>query len=867
MKILFKVFTTISCILLASTSLYAQGKQRYMVSGDMNYPPYEFINEDGQPDGFNIHLLKAVAEEMDLPISIELKPWFQARKDIEEGKVDILPGMYYSRDRDKKVDFSHPHTLVHHVIYIRENNAAILSLEELIGKRVLCEQGDIIHDTLSKHYKQADIIPVQSQTDALLLLSAGRYDCAIVGEQQGLYITRLHDIDNIQITGTALEPEKYCFAVTEGNTTLLNKLNKGLRHIKQSGKYYEIYSHWFGRYEKLTLNDISTYVTIPFTILGIILLVLVAFSIIMRKRVQAKTRELARQLIKTKEAQVEADNSRDFLQKILDSIPTPVYFKDINGTFMGCNTSFLRYAGVERRRVIGNKIENFAPSYAEQINETDSDLLKGGKPLRFEIEITLPDENTVQFLFHKTLYYDRRGTPEGIIGIITDITELKEKEEKISLLSIAIDYASSVIIVTDTKGIIEYVNPTFTAVTGYLPEEAVGREITMIKSGFHTIEFDDELWNQIQSGNVWKGEVLNRKKDGTLYWESVSIAPVFNSAGEITNYISIHDDITRQKMYQESLLQSKNNFLNIITSSHDAIVVLNNNGFVQYINPAAEDLFNESVEHMLQEPLPLNLREEQEEVSLPMPDGSIRYFELTFIPTRWQGEHAKVAVFHDITRDREAVEETRKSLEEKNVLLKEIHHRVKNNMQLISSMLHLQAVHNPESTTDDVFKDIESRIRSMALIHEKLYQSKDYAHIELGQYIRDLAMSLYNTYQADLSRIKLDSSIEVQNFDIDTAIPCGLILNELISNSIKHAFPENRSGYIYVSMKNLDNNTIELAVKDNGIGMHPDKHRKRDESMGMLLIDTLARQLKGTLTIESDHGTTFRIIFPNPGLS
>ena len=370
-----------------------------------------------------------------------------------------------------------------------------------------------------------------------------------------------------------------------------------------------------------------------------------------------------------------------------------------------------------------------------------------------------------------------------------------------------------------------------------------------------------------QSGNVWKGEVLNRKKDGTLYWESVSIAPVFNSAGEITNYISIHDDITRQKMYQESLLQSKNNFLNIITSSHDAIVVLNNNGFVQYINPAAEDLFNESVEHMLQEPLPLNLREEQEEVSLPMPDGSIRYFELTFIPTRWQGEHAKVAVFHDITRDREAVEETRKSLEEKNVLLKEIHHRVKNNMQLISSMLHLQAVHNPESTTDDVFKDIESRIRSMALIHEKLYQSKDYAHIELGQYIRDLAMSLYNTYQADLSRIKLDSSIEVQNFDIDTAIPCGLILNELISNSIKHAFPENRSGYIYVSMKNLDNNTIELAVKDNGIGMHPDKHRKRDESMGMLLIDTLARQLKGTLTIESDHGTTFRIIFPNPGLS
>lgn len=867
MKCLFKLLTYFLLIIPFTNSLQAQQTRVYSVSGDRNYPPYEFINKDGEPDGFTVDLIRAVAEEMNLSISIELKPWYDARTALEEGEIDILPGMFYSKDRDRKVDFTDPHTLVHHVIYIRKKSPAIVSLDEIKGKSVLCERGDIIHDILQKNYTDSNIIPVQSQIDALLLLSAGRYDCAIIGEQQGLYITREQDIKNIHITGTALEPEKYCFAVHEGNSSLLTTLNTGLRLVKQSGKYDEIYARWFGRYTNQEFEDISMYIILPFSVLGIILLILVIFSMILRKQVRVRTRELAKQLVKTKEAQMEADNNREFLQKILDSIPSPVYFKDLNGTFLGCNTSFLTYADVERRQVIGNKIENFAPAYAEQINDTDSELVETKKPMKFEIEITFPDGNTAQFLFHKTLYYDRKKNPEGIIGIVTDISELKKKEERIRLLSIAIDYASSIIIVTDTGGQIEYVNPTFTTVTGYLPEEAVGRDVTILKSGFHTSEFYDELWKHIRAGHVWKGEVLNKKKDGTLYWESVSIAPVLNSAGEITNFISIQDDITRQKMYQENLLQSKNNFFNIITSSHDAIVVLNNNGFVQYINPAAEKLFNESVEQMLQEPLPLELRENEEEVTLPMPDGSLHYFELTFIPTRWQGEHARVAVFHDITRDRVAAEETRKSLEEKNVLLKEIHHRVKNNMQLISSMLHLQAEHNPEGYTDDIFKDIESRIRSMALIHEKLYQSKDYAHIELGQYIRDLAMSLYNTYQADLSRIKLETSIEVKHFDIDTAIPCGLILNELISNSIKHAFPENRTGSIMVSMRNIDQNMIDLTVKDNGIGIPDDKYNKRDESLGMLLIETLVKQLRGTLTIKSHQGTAFHVLFPNPGSS
>jgi len=848
--------------------LPANQDRTYSVSGDINYPPYEYNNDDGNPDGFNIDLVRAVAREMDIRISISLAPWSTARNNLENGHIDILPGMFYSAERDREVDFSIPHTIVDHVIYIRNDTHAILSFRELAGKKVLCQEGDIIHDILLKQQHNATIIPVQSQADALLLLSAGRYDCAIVGEQQGLYTTRMHKIDNIKITGSALKAEKYCMAVHEGNTELLGTLNDGLRRIKQTGEYDEIYNNWFGRDESITLKYLFSFIVIPVVILGTIVLILIVFSIILRKRVQNRTRLLATQLMKTKEAQLEAAESRDFFQKILDSIASPVFFKNLDGKFLGLNRSFLELTGLNRDQVIGKTVKDLAPEYALLIHDNDGELIKTRKSQVLEIDSPLPGNNeSIHLLLNKALYYDTKGNPEGIVGIITDITDLRDKEERIQLLSTAIAHASSVIIVTDTNGTIQYVNPAFTRMTGYSSDEATGSNVKILNSNYHTSDFFKNMWETILNGNVWKGEILNKKKDGTLYWENISIAPVRSSTGEITNFISIHDDITRRKMYQENLLQSKNNFLNIITSSHDAIVVLNSSGEVQYINPTAENLFGDSVENMLQEPLPVHLDESQDEVSLPMPDGSTRYFELTIIPTRWQGEKAKVAMLHDITRDREIAEQVRRSLEEKNVLLKEIHHRVKNNMQLISSMLHLQAGYKKDDRMISIFRDIESRIRSMALIHEKLYQSKDYAHIELGEYIRDLALSLYNTYQADMSLIKLSTDIDVQHFDIDTAIPCGLILNELISNAIKHAFPEGRKGVITVSLRNTDDEDIQLTVGDNGIGISEESFRERDQSLGMVLVETLVKQLNGTLSFNTEGGTEFIIRFSPPWIS
>ncbi|MFQ6044257.1 MAG: histidine kinase dimerization/phosphoacceptor domain -containing protein, partial [Candidatus Poribacteria bacterium] len=207
-----------------------------------------------------------------------------------------------------------------------------------------------------------------------------------------------------------------------------------------------------------------------------------------------------------------------------------------------------------------------------------------------------------------------------------------------------------------------------------------------------------------------------------------------------------------------------------------------------------------------------------------------------------------------------SLEQVTKSLEEKEVLLSEIHHRVKNNMQIISSMLRLQGRSIKDETYLQMLQDSQDRIRSMALIHERLCQSENLAKIDLDSYIRDLANSLFRTYAiADNVELKID--VENVSLSIDSAIPCGLILNELISNSLKYAFPDGREGEININLRCIEDR-VELVVKDNGIGMPKDLDFKNTESLGLQLVTILVEnQLQGKIELSRTEGTEFRITF------
>lgn len=201
------------------------------------------------------------------------------------------------------------------------------------------------------------------------------------------------------------------------------------------------------------------------------------------------------------------------------------------------------------------------------------------------------------------------------------------------------------------------------------------------------------------------------------------------------------------------------------------------------------------------------------------------------------------------------------SLKEKEVLLKEIHHRVKNNLQVISSLLNLQSRYPKRRTIHEMFLESQDRIKSMALVHERLYQSRDLARVDFAEYLPELTGHLLRSYGINSEDVVLRTNVSNALFDLDTAIPCGLIINELVSNALKHAFPAGKKGEIRIELHLGNDKKFTLTVSDDGVGMPGDMDFRHTESLGLKLARTLTDQLGGTIELDRRHGTTFKISF------
>ncbi len=224
---------------------------------------------------------------------------------------------------------------------------------------------------------------------------------------------------------------------------------------------------------------------------------------------------------------------------------------------------------------------------------------------------------------------------------------------------------------------------------------------------------------------------------------------------------------------------------------------------------------------------------------------------------------------HLVEAKRKAEVKLKISLEEKEVLLKEIHHRVKNNMQIIYGLLNLQSGKVEDERVLRMIKETQNRIKSMALIHERLYQSKNLAEIAFGGYIKKLVSGLFHSYGIDPDSINGKIDAENIHLDINTAIPCGLIINELVTNALRHAFPDNQGGdgkgqlrgRVRVKMSPGKDNTFNLIVSDNGIGFPKDLNFRNTKSLGLQIVNTLVEQLEGSIKLRKKNGTSFRIEF------
>ncbi|MDU0459153.1 MAG: PAS domain S-box protein [Geobacteraceae bacterium] len=247
-----------------------------------------------------------------------------------------------------------------------------------------------------------------------------------------------------------------------------------------------------------------------------------------------------------------------FLQEVMDAIPNPVYYKDTNGVYLGCNAAFKAFFGKTTAEIIGHTLQDImSENYGEVSSRKEHDILDSGRSDRYETQLVRSDGMIRNILVSKAPFSNSDGTLAGVVGAFVDITEQRRMDEQIRKMSRAIEQSPATIVITDVNGVIEYVNPKFCQSTGYSAEEAIGNNPSVLKSGEMPAEGYANLWKTISSGKEWRGEFRNKRKDGSLYWEFASISPLFDKNGGITGFLAVKEDITARKADEAELARSR----------------------------------------------------------------------------------------------------------------------------------------------------------------------------------------------------------------------------------------------------------------------------------------------------------------------
>jgi PAS domain S-box-containing protein len=478
---------------------------------------------------------------------------------------------------------------------------------------------------------------------------------------------------------------------------------------------------------------------------------------------------------------------------------------------------------------------------------------------------------------------------------------LRKSEERFRSL---VETTSDWIWEVDQNGIYTYASPKVKDLLGYEPEQVIGKtpfdlmpqdEAERIAGLFRDIVESREPF--VGLGN------MNLRKDGRHVVLETSGVPIFDASGSLLGYRGIDRDITERVRAEEALRESEERFRSLAKSSQDYIMLYDRECRHLYENPAAlrvagfteEDIigkthreagFDEQLCDLWEEKITEVFRTGNPGQSIfewESAEGTV-YLDWRLTPVLDKDGEVEIVlgISRDITEIKRVEEELRASLREKTVLLKEVHHRVKNNLQVIASLLDLQAESIQDPQVLRVFQNSQHRIRSMALIHETLYVSEDLARIDAAGYVHGVVNYLCMAYSAWDSAISVKVQVDEVPLDMDTAIPCGLIINELVSNALRHAFPpegdrppkgarppegdqpRGEGGEIRVELRAAGDGQLCLVVSDNGVGLPPDVDWQDPPSLGLQLIHMLTRQLRGTLALDGSAGTAFKITFAEP---
>ena len=595
--------------------------------------------------------------------------------------------------------------------------------------------------------------------------------------------------------------------------------------------------------------------------------------------------------------------SEQQLNDIINHLPDATFAINNEGKVIKWNKILEEMTGVKESEIIGKGDFEYAlcgygvrrPVLIDMIFKTDEEIRKykysnmsrSGNSIMAETKSSKFNDRNIILWCKASPLYNEYGELIGAIESMRDVTENKKieyalKESEHRFKDLFNHMGSGVAIFESINAGEDFelmdINHAGVIMFNVSKDDVIGKNLIEVLPGagkFGLLNVIKRVWR------TGKPEYLpaSRYQDQRLnFWVDNYIYKL--SSGEV---VMVFDNITRRKQAEDALRESERKYRDLVELLPLSVFETDEKGNYAFANPAAFETFGYTTEdiesgiNIMQVVIPEDQVRFMEnfgrvidgeklggiEYMVKKKDGSIHPIIVHADPIIHNNKFKGLrGVIVDISELKETENKLKASVKEKEMLIKEIHHRVKNNMQIISSLLSLQKQYVNDNEFSELLQESQNRVKSMSIIHEKLYQSNDLIHINVSEYIKGLVLDLFNSYNIKKERIKLTIDVEAVSMGIETAVPCGLIISELISNSLKYAFPEEVQGEVYVGLKTLnDNGKYELKISDNGIGLQEYLNFHKANTLGLQLVNILTKQLNGLISINRKFGTEFNIIF------
>ncbi len=546
-----------------------QAKSRIVVGGDSSYPPYEFLDANGQPAGYNVDLTRAIARQMGLNVDIRLGKWDEIRRGLQQGEIDIVEGMFYSPERDQTFDFSPPHTIVKHAIVSRQGSEDPSSLHDITRHSVVVMRGDVMHDLVLGQHVGKPLVTVDTQEQALRLIAAGEHDVALVAALPALFWIEKNGWHNLHVSRQTMLSAEFCYAVPHGRSDLLASFSEGLAAIKTTGEYREIQARWLAPYEEAGVRSraVVRYAAGAVLFLSCLLAGFIFWSRSLRNQVAAKTRDLTEKTALL-ESQSEALRTSERKYRLLHESMTDAYVRTgMDGRIVESNRAFqemLGYGEDELRHLAYLEItpDRWHGMEAEIVRDQ---ILPRGFSDVYEKEYRRKDGTVFPVELRTFLLKSEAGEAEGMWALVRDITKRREAEKALQLSELrfrtAAESVADVVYEWDLAERIDWIGDVDTLM-GYPPNE-FPRTLTGFSALMHPDDrpvFLAAVKRHVRDGVPYAVEYRLLRHDGTHAFWTARGRILRDSEGRPVRWVGAITDVTGKKQAEEALRKSEDDF-------------------------------------------------------------------------------------------------------------------------------------------------------------------------------------------------------------------------------------------------------------------------------------------------------------------